>query len=125
LEAVEGEAEVGNSTVADFDYCVGDNHSASKGVMLMVILELGLVVLCVVLMVASISVGSLGWALFFFTVGVLLYDVRFRVGGTLSHQLWELWETYPKLMTALWAILLIALAIIMLHLKGGKLSWLP
>ena len=103
--------------MADFDYCVGDNHSASKGVMLMVILELGLVVLCVVLMVASISVGSLGWALFFFTVGVLLYDVRFRVGGTLSHQLWELWETYPKLMTALWAISLIALGIIALYLK--------
>jgi hypothetical protein len=68
-----------------------------------------------------VGAGLIWWALFILAVGVVLLAFEWYLwthkGETLSQQFWRLWREKPKLATALWVILLIALGIIVLHLK--------
>jgi len=66
--------------------------------------------------------GLLWWALFIFSVGlvllgfeVYLYTTR---GETLSQQFWRLWKERPKVALSLWLALIAALAAIVIHLMA-------
>jgi hypothetical protein len=69
-----------------------------------------------------LGAGLIWWALFFLAVGIVLLGFEWYLwthkGETLSQQFWRLWKEKPKLAAALWLILIIALGIIILHLKG-------
>jgi hypothetical protein len=69
-----------------------------------------------------VGAGMLWWAAFIFCVGLVLLAFEWylwtRKGETLSQQFWRLWEERPKVALLLWILLLIALAIILIHLKG-------
>jgi hypothetical protein len=69
-----------------------------------------------------VGAGLLWWAAFIFCVGVVLLVFEWylwtRKGETLSQQFWKLWKERPKVAAVLWLILIIALAIILIHLKG-------
>jgi len=71
-----------------------------------------------------VGAGLFWWAAFIFAVGLVLLSFEWylwtRKGETLSLQFWRLWEERPKVALLLWILLLIALAIILLHLKGCK-----
>ena len=68
-----------------------------------------------------VGAGLVWWALFFLVVGLVLLGFEWflwaRKGETLSQQFWRLWEEKPKLAATLWVILIIALGIIVLHLR--------
>jgi len=68
-----------------------------------------------------VGAGMLWWAAFIFCVGLVLLAFEWylwtRKGETLSQQFWRLWEERPKVAAALWVILLIALGIIVIHLR--------
>ena len=69
-----------------------------------------------------VGAGLIWWALFILSVGIVLLGFEWYLwthkGETLSQQFWRLWKEKPKLAAALWLILIIALGIIILHLKG-------
>jgi hypothetical protein len=69
-----------------------------------------------------LGAGLVWWALFILAVGIVLLAFEWYLwthkGETLSQQFWRLWKEKPKLAAALWLILIIALGIIILHLKG-------
>jgi len=68
-----------------------------------------------------LGAGLVWWALFILSVGIVLLAFEWYLwthkGETLSQQFWRLWEEKPKLAAALWLILIIALGIIILHLR--------
>jgi hypothetical protein len=69
-----------------------------------------------------VGAGLLWWAAFIFCVGLVLLAFEWylwtRKGETLSQQFWRLWKERPTVALLLWILLLIALAIILIHLKG-------
>jgi hypothetical protein len=69
-----------------------------------------------------VGAGLLWWAAFIFAVGLVLLAFEWylwtRKGETLSLQFWRLWEERPKVALLLWLALIIALAIILIHLHG-------
>jgi hypothetical protein len=69
-----------------------------------------------------VGAGLIWWAAFIFAVGLVLLAFEWylwtRKGETLSLQFWRLWEERPTVALLLWILLLIALAIILIHLKG-------
>ena len=69
-----------------------------------------------------VGAGLLWWAAFIFAVGLVLLAFEWylwtKKGETLSQQFWRLWKERPKVAMVLWLILIIALAIIIIHLKG-------
>jgi hypothetical protein len=83
---------------------------------------LEIVVLFVFLTVVFASAGLIWWAAFIFAVGLVLLAFELylwtRKGETLSQQFWKLWEERPKVALLLWLALIIALAIILIHLHG-------
>jgi hypothetical protein len=72
-----------------------------------------------------VGAGLFWWAAFIFCVGLVLLGFEWylwtRKGETLSQQFWRLWEEKPKVALLLWILLLIALTIILIHLKGCEL----
>jgi hypothetical protein len=71
-----------------------------------------------------VGAGLLWWAAFIFAVGLVLLAFEWylwtRKGETLSQQFWRLWQERPQVALLLWILLLIALTIILIHLKGCK-----
>jgi hypothetical protein len=69
-----------------------------------------------------VGAGLLWWAAFIFAVGLVLLAFEWylwtRKGETLSQQFWRLWQERPKVALLLWLALIIALAIILIHLHG-------
>jgi hypothetical protein len=69
-----------------------------------------------------VGAGMLWWAAFILAVGLVLLGFEWylwtRKGETLSQQFWRLWEERPKVALLLWLALIIALAIILIHLHG-------
>jgi hypothetical protein len=69
-----------------------------------------------------VGAGLFWWAAFIFCVGLVLLGFEWylwtRKGETLSQQFWRLWKERPTVALLLWILLLIALAIILIHLKG-------
>ena len=68
-----------------------------------------------------VGVGLFWWALFIFTVGLVLLAFEWYLWThkreTLSQQFWRLWEEKPKVAAIVWIALLIALGLLILHLK--------
>ena len=69
-----------------------------------------------------VGAGLIWWAAFIFCVGLVLLAFEWYLwthkGETLSQQFWKLWKEKPTVALLLWILLLIALAIILIHLKG-------
>jgi len=69
-----------------------------------------------------VGAGLFWWAAFIFTVGLVLLAFELylwtRKGETLSQQFWRLWKERPRVALLLWLALIIALAIILIHLHG-------
>jgi len=69
-----------------------------------------------------VGAGLIWWALFTLAVGLVLLGFEWylwrKYGETLSQQFWKLWKERPKVAAAVWLVLIIILALIILHLKG-------
>jgi len=69
-----------------------------------------------------VGAGLLWWAAFIFTVGIVLLSFELylwtRKGETFSQQFWRLWKEKPQVALLLWLALIIAMAIILIHLHG-------